>query len=256
MADYMFNCRELDRLSQRWIHCFQALSLHSAKIKFPKGQWEEIPVATLEATRQATDQTSQQLGEVHQKLQQFERLFSQRVDWVLQYLWNDTTDTDLSAQQRQELLPALEAMTTLQDCQGEVVNLRRDMGVVMGHYVLAGNDALSATAKTEVDRHVEQLRLGVVSILRKLHTTAYPFEHSRGSINLAEYCLPTGANLQSIEALYSTVGELLQNYGYAFFRSAGAICDTICQVETRLGMPLMPKLDPAQLGLSVDDDNE
>ncbi len=242
------NCKSLEELERRWITAFQAMSFQSCGITFKEKVWEGVPVDSQASTQNAADQIQRELGQLHQRLTGFEQLLGARVDTAIQCLWSLRDSERFSATDvRERMFKALAALASQFNCQQDYVSLKRDFNIVAGIFAAVDFGNLSKAQRAEVDKQIARLKETASRICRSVERTAYPFDHSRGEITLAQYLAPNGLKLADMSETCETSAIILQNFDTAYIRSVGVLCDGLLKTEEYLSeTPLETLLQDAE----------
>lgn len=235
VTDYGKIHGELTKAEDRWFSATHALSMHSAGVKFNQAQWNEIPVESPSTTQAALEKLQAELGALHEEASEFEIKFAARVDAAVQYLWAcQDTETFSASIQRERGIRSVNALLGLMSCQHLGISIRKALNVLLTFSAEAKSGKLTKAQQQVVDQHLGLLWEVATQMHEKLTNVSYPFDHSRGEIDLAQFIAPNGLKLQEFEDISNTGMEMLQNYSMAYFRTLGVVCSVIQNVDRHL----------------------
>ena len=239
---YRTNFKHYDKADDLSLESYRVTALLECQFTLPAADFE-IPVGTRSEARVAGEKARHRMEALRDRFADFEDAAAQRIHAACilidaSQLTNKLADAEQLRSEAKRLMPTWK---TLNNHHRSVLNLRFEhTRFAMLVAVLEGNE--------ENERLIEAIRESMRKVKQEINHLAntlagepYPFDHAKGAISIRDYAVSqVPHDDDDLGGIYDAAGEMLDKLPALHHRVACRIVALAEQVETALGLPLMP----------------
>lgn len=188
-----------------------------------------------EVAREALEQTDAALTK-------FESIAASRLETALSLLRcreiaDRIPDADQLEKRSRRLLATADALGSQIDAAIRCLN---HQAVIACCGQVLSEDSDNVKAGNLLNSQAQELTLAIRGIHRTLLNEAYPFEHAKGSITIAEYFLEDLPQEGDVGGYYAASDEVTGTLLPLYSRTLGNLCGIAEKVEEAIGLPALP----------------
>ncbi len=222
----------------------RARPLLNAKIKISPEAFD-VDLSSRQKLESVRDNAIETLDRTDSAIAKFESIAVARLETAIGLLRSpqfasNISDAEQLNKQSRTLLAAVAVMGSQMDATINLLDLRAVMACC-GQLLSADSD--NETANRLLHSQGDDLTLAVRAIHRTLLNEAYPFDHAKGQITIAEYMLDDLPHDGDLGGFYDAAEVLTDSLLRLYSRTLGALCLIAEKVEEAVGLPPLPELD-------------
>lgn len=215
----------------------------------------DIDLSSLKRVDSVRKEAREALEQTDAALTKFESIAAARLETALSLLRCPETasripDADQLEKRSRKLLATADALSSQVDAAIRCLDHHAVMACC-GHVLSADSD--NVKAGNLLNRQAQELTLAIRGIHRTLLNEAYPFDHAKGSITVAEYILEDLPQDGDVGGYYAASDELTGMLLPLYSRTLGNLCGIAEKVEEAIGLPALPDPDDKQADATGDD---
>ncbi len=248
--------KKFDEVDTQMIEIGLADVLLQASIRIRKKDFS-IPLTSRTEVYEARESAEVRLGKLEPRLMPFEDAAADRLYSALQLARTSGVKAKLTEQgvANGELDQLLDIFSHINERLGQLLVIR-DAQIAMGKLLsLLSDNNENQQLINQITSRMAELHDHIVHLRESFETIAYPFDHARADISVADYLLKELPDRENPVALYEAADSIGNALPPMQARVTGRLCQIAEMVETHFGLPpLEDPPDNEEVDLGDDDD--
>ena len=237
--------KKFDEVDTQMIEIGLADVLLQASIRIRKKDFS-IPLTSRTEVYEARESAEMRLGKLEPRLMPFEDAAADRLYSALQLARTSGVKAKLTEQgvANGELDQLLDIFSHINERLGQLLVIR-DAQIAMGKLLsLLSDNNENQQLINQITSRMAELHDHIVHLRESFETIAYPFDHARADISVADYLLKELPDRENPVALYEAADSIGNALPPMQARVTGRLCQIAEMVETHFGLP--PLEDPPE----------
>jgi Zn-dependent protease with chaperone function len=242
-ADYEPLAKAFSEADTQWSTSLQLMAANRCNLTLKGEIKQKYPTDSLPALSQLSQQALAMMAHLNLQLGTFEEAFAQRVDAMLQWLYDQRRQPvdSLSVEECEQHLAAAERVVTcmsyLNQTHRKLLDLRNDFSSMS---LVAASLANASSLTPPQNSYYQECLLRITSAVQHIRAAfagvEYPFPHAKGQMLMDQYLAPNLPPTPDAAQSFHGAEALVANYHTVYFRSIGTLAALIERVESAAGL--------------------